>query len=122
MFSTENRLEPFIVEIKCKPTSASPQTDFCHCTACAVAGSEEEAVAMSCSAIMSHSFLVESVLGVALKSSLPQDEDSKLDEALYQQALKRNPQVCCHFRASDGQRLYQELHSLKSPPDNEKKQ
>ena len=115
-------MEPFIVELKCKATSGSMPADFCHCSVCAIAENAEEAVALASSAVMSHSFVVESVLGVALKSSLPPDENSKLDEELFQQASKHKPPVCCHFRASDGQRLCQEYHSLQSTSHNETKQ
>ena len=96
-------------------TRTQPLDEFCYVSVCAIADSPELAESMAINLAMSHSFLVENVLLVALKSAAPHDDNTELDELLHQKALQRQPPCALKAECSNGNLLEPEIRSLGVP-------
>jgi len=76
---------------------------------------------MAISLVMSYALRVETVLGVALKSALPRDEEAARDDQLHQEALSNDPQAALFLVGVDRRIVFPELRSLKPRDSNKTK-
>ena len=108
-------MHPYIIEIICGIPANKNTTNYCHASVCALATNEEDAVIMAKDLILSHGYIAQNVEAVALKNSIPLDENSELDELLYQKALQRQPPCALQFYTSNPDVNGYQINSLKIP-------
>lgn len=103
--TTGDKMETFFIEIICRPASDSSSLRELHASVCAIATTPDEAEAMACNQVMSHSYVVERVVGVIPTSAVPPQEwDESIDTPLLLKAQSRESRCAVLFSGFDDER------------------